>query len=37
MLNQANKGNGITKEAFLFNQKTISVKNNLNKDSQVLF
>ena len=36
MLNQASKGNGITKEAFLFNQKTIAVKNNLNKDSQVL-
>ena len=35
MLNQANKDNDITKEGFLFNEKTISLKNIIDKVSQV--
>ena len=35
MLKQANKDNDITKEGLLFNEKTISLKNNIEKNSQV--
>ena len=35
MFNQANNKNDITKEVFLFNQKTIALKSNIIKVLQV--